>query len=688
MSHHLYFILFAFVISANASIAQKKWDGGAGNNLWNNALNWTGNRLPVATDNIILDNSYVSGNYGVVLPSLPVTVRSITISPATGKTIDLVLPPQNIYRPGLTVTGPGYGMVIGSGGIFRNSSGAKSGNSVVIADSVRINNNGKYIHNTVSGHASNAQLLSATAGTEKGIFELNIPAASSTISLSGRTFGRLMLTADAAGGACNYTASGSNPVLIREDLRLDAGVTLTLNFSDTIFIKGNLEQQPGTFNLGSSIKSMALQVEGNINQLTGGVITESGFGRHSIVLANPQTQLLSLKGSVTNDVALVKNGPGVTLLKSALSLPYKLSLKEGPIVTSDQWLLTLKPTCAIEADTLSDASLIEGPLKKEGLSNSGFLFPVGRSMKMRWLRLERATGTFVVEYFKDDPRQFSGTMGAGLHHVSAVEYWNVTSTGGSSAVVKLSFVHPHSGGVTNLSHLRVGRLVSGTWLDAGNAGYSGSAGSNGWVSSVTAGGFSANSQTFALASAMGRENPLPLYPIAFTAVRSGQQLLFRWKVDSREVVPEVFELQESGDGRNFITCATVPALKGQDSYSLPYRAGYINSFYRVRVKTSTGIAWHESRPVKIEKESSRRFAIEGSNVVSDALLLSAVTLEDARLRLTVFDAQGSLRKVMTVALKRGSSLVSVPVDELSPGIYGIREVSGTFNQPALRFIKR
>jgi len=218
---HLSYLLSAFLFLSAVSYAQKKWDGGGGNNQWNNALNWTGNTVPLSGENVVLDNSIFVANYTVMLPATAVTVKSVTITPAAGKTIELTLPAQNLQVPGFSANGPGYGLVLNTGATFRNSSGAGSGNAVRVLDSIRINNGGRYIHNSASSHSSNIQVLSAAGGTEAGILELNIPMASSTISLSGRTFGRLVLNAAAAGGTCNYTAVGTSRVMVRDNLELD-----------------------------------------------------------------------------------------------------------------------------------------------------------------------------------------------------------------------------------------------------------------------------------------------------------------------------------------------------------------------------------------------------------------------------------------------------------------------------------
>jgi hypothetical protein len=578
-------------------------------------------------------------------------------------------------------------MVINNGGTFRNASGASSGNAVSIGDSIRIANNGTYIHNAASGHAANVQLFSAAPGTEAGTFELNVPTASSTISLSGRTFGNLKLNAAAAGGSCNYTAAGAAKVKIRGDLKLGTGVSLALNFSDSILVKGDLMQDGGTLNLGTSIKSTVLEIGGDITQANGAVITESGLGTQSIVLANTATQLLNLRGNIQNNIAVVKKGMGLSVLKSPLSLPFKLSLKQGRVITTDEWLLTLQSGCTIEADTITGAGFIVGPLRKEGLNNSDFLFPVGNTAGMRWLRLEHAKGSYTVQYVKSDPTDLSSQTGSGIDHVSKLEYWEVISDAASSAIVKLSFDN-YSGGVTNLAALRVGRLVNGVWQNAGNSGYAGTPGANGWVSSSTASGFSASSMSFALASAMGQENPLPFLNMQLFVSRNHQQLHFTWQLKDTDLTPSVFQLQESDDGKHFSTCKSLSVMDGQLSFACDYVAPYLRPYYRLRMKTATGTEWYESVPVFLDIQKADRLSIEGSNVVADALQIAVSSATERDVRLVVYNAQGALQKLWYVHVQSGSSLISLNTADLPVGLYFLCERSGVFRDPVLRFVKK
>lgn len=194
----------------------KSWTGFGGDASWTNPLNWSGSSLPQATDDILLDNSDLPVSYQVTLPDAAVILKSILISPSPGRNIELVLPVSNAIVNGLTVTGPGYGIELRAGAIFRNASGLSAGEALSIADSIMIHDGGRYVHQTRASHANNIlRILSTAPGTEQGIFDFDVPRASYTISVSNRTYGSLELHSTAQGSMVNYTCSGANPLRVR-----------------------------------------------------------------------------------------------------------------------------------------------------------------------------------------------------------------------------------------------------------------------------------------------------------------------------------------------------------------------------------------------------------------------------------------------------------------------------------------
>lgn len=533
------------------SRAQKRWDGEGQDGRWNTAKNWTLDIAPTSTTDVLLDNSIITGDYTVILPggNNAITVKSLTITPAAGRTIQCILPDTNnvnFQTAALTISGTG--LVINSGGVFRNSGGGSGVETIAFSttsDSLRINNGGRYWHNTSRAIGDIVKRVSKAAGTENGTFEIETPGGTGTTPiplLLSRVFGNLIFTGPQS-GTRTYTITG-NTVTINGNLTIKAGVKVNVesDAGSNIIIKGNYIQNGGVLNLANNTSNNTfLMIAGDITQsATGQIARGSGPGFPFIELNGTTPQSISLAGTVaggaiTGQVELRMNNPaGITLL-APLSLAYKLRLLKGTITTSAVNLLTLKDTCilVIPADTTSSISFINGPLKKEGLSaTSRFLFPVGKNNMHRWLELRNAYGSYTVEYIRSNPHDLCLVSQSGIDHISGVEYWKITADASPtpSAVVKLSFDNVNSGGITDLSALRAARLKSGatSWANLGNAGTAGTATTNGYITasnSVT--DFdNLNGDFFTLAT-NNPSHPLPLKdPIQQSRQEAQKKVLF------------------------------------------------------------------------------------------------------------------------------------------------------------------
>ncbi len=659
-------------------------------NLWDNPLNWEDNSLPLEDDEILFDNTFLSNSYSVILPSFHVIIKSITIVPVGTNTIEVVLPNSVTEVPALTITGSGYGLVINDGGVFRNSSGAASGTPLVVNDSIRINNGGKLIINTPRAHASIVDRLSALPGTEEGVVEFDVPVASSTISLSGRTYGKLVLKSTAYGRWVNYTAVGINKVNIRSDLEIMDSVSFNLNFSDTVMIGGHLVQNYSVFNVGNSSRSITVAVKGNMFQDNNSILTESGSAVQRIVLNGEGDQLINMNGTIINEIEVVKNGSGNATLMSSLTLPYSLHLMKGNINSSAENPLILSPTCVVMADTINNQSHINGPLTKYNLANDDFLFPVGDGLKMRWLMLMSATGSFTVRYINEDPHVLSEGYGEGIERVSKIEYWDIHSVEGAQAKVKLSFHDPHSGGVTDLNSLKVAWLGDGIWMDHGSTLFAGTAGSNGWIYADRIHTFSGN-DFFALASALGLENPLPFHFLEFEVVKKADFLWFTWKVDKDHSVYQ-FDIQESDDNYHYSTIDSKLGDKNREAYIYKHSINIIrnntivkNKYYRIRAVNIEGAVLFESK-VNYFKHSEAFVKIR-STAVYDYLWIDFFGSQYGKMELTIIDIMGVVQKNIMLHHEGSSVSKKIDVRMFKQGIYylNVRDLLG--NYWGCKFIK-
>lgn len=217
---------------------------------WNDDANWYPDGVPPSSEDVVLDHSFVVGDYNVLLPSgnLSTTVHTLTILPSAGL-ITLEIPRGNTANPGFSVTA---GISLHRNAVLINASGASAGSGLSVTGPLRILQGGRYIHRTTRSNASIIDRLEVDAATEKGIFEFDVPGtAGYTVSLTGNIFGSLHFRAAAAGGAKSYSGSGSGTLTIRGDLRVDTGVQLTSTLTADIVLGGGLMLE-GRLNLSPS----------------------------------------------------------------------------------------------------------------------------------------------------------------------------------------------------------------------------------------------------------------------------------------------------------------------------------------------------------------------------------------------------------------------------------------------------
>lgn len=502
----IYIFIYCFVF-CSAAFAQKKW---IGNNAggWGNILNWQPVGTPSSTDDIILDNSFQASDYIIAMPDGIVNIRSLTIAPSPGKHIELLLPVTNKSSPALNVGGTGDCIVIAQGGIFRNSSGLNSGQSIQANGLICIYNNGRYVHNSRSVHANDiVAKLSNASGTEKGIFEFDVPGGSYPISLSNRTFGTLALSAVASGGVQTYNASGANPVTINGDLQINIGVQFNADFTKDLIVNGDYIQLGGVFNVASQPNNNTIKIKGNINQSAAGVITETSTGMPAIELSGNEKQLVSLAGSMINSVALSINNVSGISLTSPLTLPFKLTLINGVIKTSASNIITLSDSCSVSGG--SHNSYVDGPVKKIG--NNDFEFPIGKQGDYAPIKITRTAGKdvdeFIAEYFLGNPQLIYGIdfENPPMVRVSALEYWSLRRLAGSS-LCRLTLSVGIYSQATALDKLVAARWDAGSssWRSEGNDIYAGI--TTGTITSKVVSGFGA----FTLGSTVALQNPLPI----------------------------------------------------------------------------------------------------------------------------------------------------------------------------------
>lgn len=707
---------WGFTICFSFSVdAQVKWDGnsdGDGDNLsWNDPFNWQHDQVPLPTDDVLLDHSLLSINFEVRLPdgNVLVSLSHLQIKPSSGKSIQLTLPLTNTANPAFLATGSGDALILDSGAVFLNASGASSGTPVMVsADNFfRINNGGQYIHRTPRGHTNNfVTRLSTQPGTEKGIFSFDVPGTLGTsyvLSGSGRTFGSLYLMGMAAGGNKTYVSSGVNRLSIRGDFRLLNGADYTHNIQNQLGVEGLLFVDTGSvLNLSSGSHPTELLTGGPVH--IKGNIVETGSGKPGILFKGAQWQMVRMDpGAAFLGDSLwmrVDNPQGIEL-ESPLTVPYQFIFSNGQVNAGPSSPLVF-PLVAHWVGA-GPGSHVNGPVLKEG--NIDFVFPIGEGgyyapVKVRATAEGMETDHWEISYHRQDPRQMeAAVLDPDLSHISQVEYWRVKSTE-EAAPRQMEIMVGEMSFANDAPTLRVAyNNEEGNWHNMGQGAFETISnnpltGMLATASPVEKGGF------LTLASSESQPvNPLPLHFVHCELKEEKNGWRLNWRMGDIPGLTDRFEIERSLNGEDFGPIAYLPATQQShhtwvDSSLVAddHLSGEVDInpvlAYRIRLREGSGKT--ELSPVirtRIwlnQKPTARLFP----NPVNDRATLDIIGEEKERVLIQVLDLAGRIRLQWPFVLGKGKNQCPVQLGKLEKGHFWMRICSAKKTYPVIPFQNR
>lgn len=679
-------VLLAHCCSVHMAFAQKRWTGNAGTAYWNDPLNWEGEVLPSDADHVLLDNSYFSSSYEVILPDDEVAVQTLEIAPSGNVVIQLLLPVSNSVASAAGATGAkafatragGYSLVLRKNAVFVNASGSASGYSVYFNDSIRIENGAKYVHRTRTGHADILNRLSRLPGTELGVFRMENTDASSTLSISGREFGSLELSGEMSPtGNSTYSASGTNPVRIRGNLVLDNGSTLSLHFGDTIHVYGDLSLKNAVLNLSTGNRSSCIRLYGNWMQEQSIVQETNSTGETgTILLSGNVQQQISISGEIRDSIRWVLDNPDGAVVAGLMELPHELVFNKGILFMSASPLY-LKERAFI---TLSDSGWevvgarplgIEGSVVKQFAPGEPALLPLVKNGVMGFINVKGFVGELEAEYHRGDPNILGQQLGAELAELSTIEYWRIQTNGSvqtDDPLLEFSFSEGRSGAITDPGQLTVAAYANGQWQSAGQNLVMNSTGNGGYIQATAYSGTGMVATHYTLANKTAGANVLPTLLDRSWLTRGVNRWEMHWIVRMPELV-ECFELEVSDDGNVFRKLARVPAQAGQAHYSqlLPLKTE--RGFYRLR------IVQYDARemvgPVLRIASFGRQEDFHASLVpANNGVKLYSRT--GGEYELAIYSQSGHLLANMRCKLKAGTAFYALPARFPSSGSVIIR----------------
>jgi hypothetical protein len=296
-------------MNTTARAVTKTWDGGAGTTNWSDANNWNPDGIPTSTDDVILDNSSVSGNYTVILDGATArSCRSLQIG-YSGNTNTIGLTLNGTTGSLLTVGGSATNdLIIHDGGLLTNNGNPGSGTRTIVfnssSDVWQMLGTGKYIHNQTTGlfpNSSSSTITRSFASTSTFEYQTTNGFSASI------TYGNLVLNASAG----TFNPSMTN-MTINGDLTVQAGTWRGATSSaPTHTIGGSIVISGGTFTGTDGSGSPTYNVSASLNQTNGTYQATSNTGTPTVNFSG--TGNINLAGTVSNSQHIINVNGTITL---------------------------------------------------------------------------------------------------------------------------------------------------------------------------------------------------------------------------------------------------------------------------------------------------------------------------------------------------------------------------------------
>ncbi|MBS1574285.1 MAG: T9SS type A sorting domain-containing protein [Bacteroidetes bacterium] len=669
MSIRILIISVICLLASTFISAQVKWVGAGDGVSWNDAANWSTASIPGTTDDIILDNTTVITNYTVNLPSgaVGIIVNSIEITPATGNTIQLILPAGNTSATGLIITSSTAAFTINGGGSFINASAS----NVEIDGNLLIGSGGVL---DVSSGANSPRLSS------KGDISIIAPA-TGAITESGT--GNPTIELNGNGPQAISSAAGA---WTGDNLDVIISTAGTLNLLSSVFLPHSLTVQAGaTVDVSNGTSNFTLGIKGDI--VVNGTITESGTSTLSRVALNGtvnQNITVGLGGSITGDELdfRLNNPSGATLL-SDLVLPYRYSIVAGNLTLGNYSLTT--PFVLQSAPVLTNHIITNG---------SGFLIipNVGTNLVIFPIGID-ATSVSQVEISNGSGLTYSVRVIPGIHPTITQPFaaidrtWiiNTNSAAANPVPANVTFYYYTGQGGSAFDYsstVDIGQFITGAWNIV----------QNGLIPTTNPPEYRAFAPITSFNTPFIVGNHGAILPIDFSivckAAKKDNSALINWNVYSEDNVVR-YEVEQAVNGGAFKTIEIVKpgSPKLEYSYEDKNLAGG-TSIYRIKVVLFDGKIRYSNTVAILFNTKAFLITSIAPNPVSGGTKMTISSPGNAVVKISLFDVQGRVVSQWQQSLSEGTNIIRLETADLRAGIYFLSATDGSTGTNTVRILKQ
>lgn len=357
---------------------------------------------------------------------------------------------------------------------------------------------------------------------------------------------------------------------------------------------------------------------------------------------------------------LEMNTTGTLQLDIPLIIVTSTTFTNG-IILSSSTNPVIYATTATPPMSGSDASHVDGPIRREGTGN--FRFVTGDNGKFAPVEIvpTGAFGTFEVQYFNSS---FSSMLvDASLDHVSSCEYWDISRPGAGDPVnITMTWDDIRSCGIDDLGALTIAHWDGVTWtnmpvtimgmLPAGT---------------ITVSGV-ASFSPFTLASTT-TANPLPIELLYFDARPNGKVVNLHWAT-ATEQNNDFFSIERSRDGLKFEEIMRTPgagnSTERKDYSEVDTRPLSGLSYYRLRQTDFNGEST-VSPVIAVRMEGEDKDIKVFPNPADDYFFVETAT-DPSSLRVRLLNHVG---QTVPLAPQVQAGRLMFPTSNLAAGVYYI-----------------
>jgi len=655
------------LISAYAS-AQVKWVGAGDGISWSDAANWSSNAVPVAADDVLLDNTTILTDYDVNLPAgaVTVTVNSITIVPAAGNTIRLILPVTNTAIDGLNIVTAGDALVLNTGGHFINASAAN------------VNIDGNLVVNSGSSldvsQGANSPVLAI-----KGNILINA-GATGPITESGTGNPVIKLN-----GNSSQTITSVAGAITGDNLDFVVSTTGTVSLLSSVFLPHDLFVQTGILDISNSAISYTLGVKGDLT--VNGTITESGTSPLARLTLNGtinQNITVSSGGSITGDELdfRLNNPAGATLL-SDLVLPYSYTISGGNLTIADFSITVqfINITAAKETNHIITNGTGFVIIPNIGLQTRTFYVGID-AFSINEVAIQNGSGlTYSVRV---DP----GVNPPITTPFAAVDRtWtiNTNSPAANPVPANVTFYYYTGQGRSQFDYsstVDIGQFITNAWNIV----------QNGLLPATNPPEYRAYGPINSFNTPFIVGNHGAILPIDFSIVckaeKKDNNATINWDVDTDDNVSQ-YEIERAVNGGNFNSMASITPGGNKSSYkyndkNLPGGT----SLYRIKVVMNDGRVRYSNTVAILFNTKSFLITAVAPNPMHGDTKITISSPVNTSVRMMLYDAQGKMVKQWQQALSDGTNVIPLQAGNLLPGIYLLTASDGNIRTNTIRVIKQ